>query len=77
MVEAATGPTGSGRFKEHGGSALVQQLQDALTPSMPLSAIAAVHPDTVLSISEIAQRVVALCSRNGTLPSEPLAGGRL
>jgi hypothetical protein len=50
----------------------VQQPQDALTPSMPLSAIAAVHPDAVLSISEIAQRVVALCSRNGTLPSEPL-----
>jgi hypothetical protein len=70
------GADGLRAIKEHGGSALVQQPQDALTLSRPLSAIAAVHPDA-LSISEIAQRVVALCSRNGTLPSEPLAGGRL
>lgn len=56
------GADGLRAIKEHGGTALVQRPQDALTPSMPLSAIAAVHPDAVLSISEIVQCVVALCS---------------
>jgi two-component system, chemotaxis family, protein-glutamate methylesterase/glutaminase len=40
------GADGLRAIKEHGGTALVQQPQqpqDALTPSMPLSAIAAVH----------------------------------
>jgi two-component system chemotaxis response regulator CheB len=47
------GADGLRAIKEHGGTALVQRPQDALAPSMPLSAIAAVHPDAVLSISEI------------------------
>jgi len=56
------GADGLRAIKEHGGTALVQRPQDALTPSMPLSAMAAVHPDAVLSIPEIVQCVVALCS---------------
>jgi two-component system chemotaxis response regulator CheB len=56
------GADGLRAIKEHGGIALVQRPQDALTPSMPLSAIAAVHLDAVLSIPEIVQCVVALCS---------------
>jgi two-component system chemotaxis response regulator CheB len=56
------GADGLRAIKEDGGTALVQRPQDALTPSMPLSAMAAVHPDVVLSIPEIVQCMVALCS---------------
>jgi two-component system chemotaxis response regulator CheB len=50
-------------IKQHGGKVFVQNPAEALAPSMPHAAIAAVHPDAVLSIREIARLVGGLCSR--------------
>jgi two-component system chemotaxis response regulator CheB len=53
------GAAGIRAITEHGGLALVQHPESALADGMPRSAIAADNP-TVLTVTEIAQRVGAL-----------------
>jgi hypothetical protein len=54
-------------LKEHGGIALVQHPAFASAPGMPRSAIAADHPDAVLTVAETARQDIVLCSRNGII----------
>jgi two-component system chemotaxis response regulator CheB len=56
------GAAGLRAVAEHGGTALVQDPQEAVTPSMPRAAIMADNPDACLPIEEIARRVCAFCS---------------
>jgi two-component system chemotaxis response regulator CheB len=56
------GAEGLVAIKEHGGKVLVQNPDEALAPSMPHSAIMAVHPDAVLPIRAIAALVGSLCA---------------
>jgi two-component system, chemotaxis family, protein-glutamate methylesterase/glutaminase len=56
------GAAGVQALKAHGGEVLVQRPDDALIPSMPLSAIVADHP-TCLPIDDLARKVAELCSR--------------
>ena len=63
-------------IKEHRGIALVQHPADARAPEMPRSAIMADHPDAVLSVAQIAQRVGDLCSRHAPLPIGRPESGR-
>jgi chemotaxis response regulator CheB len=44
-------------IKDHGGETLVQHPEDAAILSMPKAAIVMDHPDTCLSVEEIAKRV--------------------
>ena len=53
------GADGLREIKEHGGIALFQRPQDALTPSMPLSVIVAVHPEHVVDLRD---RTMCGCS---------------
>jgi len=64
------GAAGLRAIKEHGGTALVQHPDDAQVPLMPYAAIETGYPDDCLPIQELAQRVVAFCSRDRTLPSD-------
>jgi two-component system chemotaxis response regulator CheB len=57
------GAAGLRAVAEHGGTALVQNPDESRSPSMPLAAIMADHPDACLPVEEIAQRVRAFCSR--------------
>jgi two-component system chemotaxis response regulator CheB len=56
------GAAGLRIIREHGGTAIVQDPDEAAIPSMPLSALTADHPDACLPVAEIAQRVRAFCS---------------
>jgi two-component system chemotaxis response regulator CheB len=56
------GAAGLRAVAELGGTALVQDPQEAVTPSMPRTAIMADHPDACLPIKEIVRRVCAFCS---------------
>ncbi|WP_336491170.1 chemotaxis protein CheB [Methylobacterium nigriterrae] len=49
-------------IKEHGGSALVQDLDDAKVPEMPYAALNADHPDAFLTAERLAERIAALCA---------------
>jgi two-component system chemotaxis response regulator CheB len=60
------GAAGLRAITEHGGTALVQHPKEAATPSMPIAAIAADHPDACLTVEEIAKRIRSFCAR-GTL----------
>jgi two-component system chemotaxis response regulator CheB len=57
------GAAGLRAIAMHGGTALVQDPEEAKTPSMPQAAIMADHPDACLPVEAIAQRVRAFCSR--------------
>ena len=57
------GAAGLRAIAECGGTALVQDPGEAATPSMPLTAMEADHPDAYLPVDEIAQRVKIFCSR--------------
>ncbi len=59
------GAAGLLSIKQHGGTAFVQDPSEATSPSMPHAAIAAVHPDAVLTAREIARRLSTLCSWDG------------
>jgi two-component system chemotaxis response regulator CheB len=54
------GAAGLLAIKQHGGIVFVQDPAEALAPSMPHAAIAAVHPDAVLPVAEIARLVSEL-----------------
>lgn len=69
------GAAGLRTIKACGGTALVQEPDDAAvsaTLAMSRAALRADHPDAFLSIGDIAQRVSALCSQHGTLPPETM-----
>jgi two-component system, chemotaxis family, protein-glutamate methylesterase/glutaminase len=57
------GAAGLRAIGEHGGTAFVQDPDEAEAPSMPRSAILADHPDACLAVEEIAQRVRLFSSR--------------
>jgi two-component system, chemotaxis family, protein-glutamate methylesterase/glutaminase len=57
------GAAGLRAIGEHGGTAFVQDPEEAEAPSMPRSAILADHPDACLAVEEIALRVRLFCSR--------------
>ena len=57
-------------IKEYGGLAFVEHPDKAEAPEMPLSAVAADHPDAYLSVEALAARVVDLCSGKSWLESE-------
>jgi two-component system chemotaxis response regulator CheB len=59
------GDIGLKAIKAHDGLVLMERPEDATTPSMPLAAIEADHPDACFSISELARRVAFYCSRDG------------
>jgi two-component system chemotaxis response regulator CheB len=69
------GTSGLQIIKEHGGLAVVQQPEDAMMSAMPLSALAQVPVDFVLTAEQIGDRLAELVGqpeRNGRRP----AGGR-
>jgi chemotaxis response regulator CheB len=57
------GAVGLRAVAKHGGTALVQDPEEAEAPSMPHTALIADHPDACLPVEEIAQRVRLFCSR--------------
>jgi two-component system chemotaxis response regulator CheB len=56
------GAAGLRAVAERGGTALVQDPQEAATPAMPRAAIMADHPDACLPTEEIVRHVRAFCS---------------
>jgi len=65
----ADGAAGLRIIKAHGGTALIQEPDDAAVPAMPRAALRADHPDAALPINDIAQCVSALCMQHPTIPS--------
>ncbi len=63
------GAVGLRTIKEHGGTALVQEPDDAAVPAMPRATTSADHPSASLPIGDIAQCVSALCMQYQTFPS--------
>lgn len=55
------GTAGLWEIKWRGGIAVVQSPEDALYPGMPRSAIANVHVDHIVPLSEMADLLIALC----------------
>jgi two-component system, chemotaxis family, protein-glutamate methylesterase/glutaminase len=55
------GAEGLKSIKAHGGTAIIQKPEEALNPSMPLTALATDHPDACLLVEEIA-KVMAACA---------------
>jgi two-component system chemotaxis response regulator CheB len=64
------GAVGLRTIRERGGTAIVQDPEEAATPSMPLSALIADHPNASLPVAEIAQRVRVFCSRSAVIVEE-------
>jgi two-component system, chemotaxis family, protein-glutamate methylesterase/glutaminase len=60
------GAAGLRAIAKHGGAALIQDPEEAETPSMPRSAVMADHPDACLPVEEIARRVRVFCSPAAT-----------
>lgn len=58
------GSRGLQRVKELGGMVIVQDPADAEADSMPKSALAAVTPDFIVPLSELAPLLTALCRRD-------------
>jgi two-component system chemotaxis response regulator CheB len=56
------GADGLRSIRENGGTALVQDPEEAAIPSMPRAAMMADHPNACLPAAEIAQRVRVFCS---------------
>ena len=56
------GAAGLQAVAEHGGTALVQDPQEAVAPSMPRAAMMADYPGACLPIKAIAQRMRVFCS---------------
>jgi two-component system chemotaxis response regulator CheB len=66
------GAAGLRAVAEHGGTALVQNPDEAAAPSMPRAAIMADHPDACLPIEGIVRRVCAFCSNAELLNEDNL-----
>jgi two-component system, chemotaxis family, protein-glutamate methylesterase/glutaminase len=66
----ADGADGLRAIKAFGGVSIVQQPEEAATPSMPHAALLRDHPDASLPIEEIARLVAAFCSNGRALPSD-------
>jgi two-component system chemotaxis response regulator CheB len=64
------GAAGCVAIKRMGGRVFVQDPEEAPFPSMPLSAIAADHPDAVLPVSELGAAIAAAIGN----PPEPRRG---
>jgi two-component system chemotaxis response regulator CheB len=60
------GAAGLRSIKHRGGMALVQNPDEATSPSMPLAALAVDNPDASLSAEAIAERVAKLCAGVGS-----------
>jgi two-component system chemotaxis response regulator CheB len=60
------GAAGLRAVAEHGGTALVQDPDEAVAPSMPHAAILADHPDACLPTEDIARCVSTFCSSGTT-----------
>ncbi|MDR7035819.1 chemotaxis response regulator CheB [Methylobacterium sp. BE186] len=56
------GSEGLRAIKAHGGTTFVEHPDEAKVPGMPLSAIAADHPDACLGVDALAERVATLCA---------------
>jgi two-component system chemotaxis response regulator CheB len=66
------GAAGLRMIKEYGGTAFVQDPDEAEIPAMPRSAIAADHPDRCLATWEIAERTRAFCSASSAMTATGL-----
>jgi two-component system chemotaxis response regulator CheB len=62
----ADGAAGAAAVADHGGTVVVQDPGEARYPDMPLSVIAADHPDHVLPLAQIAAMLSRLVSENRT-----------
>ncbi|MGA7615271.1 MAG: chemotaxis protein CheB [Thermoanaerobaculia bacterium] len=77
-----TGSLGDGAgglrmVKEAGGTAIVQDPNDALYPSMPSTAMANLEPDYVLPLADIPAKLVELTNPKNVLPPEHPVRGSL
>jgi two-component system chemotaxis response regulator CheB len=61
------GAAGLRAIATHGGTALVQDPDEAVASGMPQAALMADHPDACLPVEKIALRVRAFCSRAATI----------
>ncbi len=68
------GTSGLRLIKERGGVAVVQQPEDALVSSMPLSALAQTPVDYVLTAGEIGERLEALVANGHQAPRSRAPG---
>jgi len=59
------GSRGARRIEEYGGTVLVQDPKDAEGPWMPAAAIAATRSPTVLTLAEIAKKLIAVAAHRG------------
>jgi two-component system chemotaxis response regulator CheB len=69
------GTNGLMQIKRAGGLALVQHAEEALFPSMPLSAMQRVEVDHILRLDDLSRKIVEVAGR-GTGRPRPAAGGR-
>jgi two-component system chemotaxis response regulator CheB len=70
------GTAGLYAIKARGGIAIVQDPNEAMTPSMPRSAIAEVDVDYCLPVSQIATALTQLASGDATSITDGLNGGK-
>ncbi|MBI2811793.1 MAG: chemotaxis protein CheB [Candidatus Melainabacteria bacterium] len=71
------GTAGLQTVKSHGGLAIVQKPEEAAFGGMPKSAIAGVDVDYVLSVPEIAKKIIELVDTGNVTDQEDFEGGRL
>lgn len=69
------GSAGLADIKMRGGMAIVQNPEEALAPSMPLSAIESTEVDYVLPAKEIGQKLVELANSESTERVLPISSG--
>lgn len=60
---AHDGAAGLARIQQHGGCTIVQDPQDAMTDSMPQSALALCQPDHIVTLRELPALLVDLSTR--------------
>jgi two-component system, chemotaxis family, protein-glutamate methylesterase/glutaminase len=70
------GASGAAAISRHGGTVLVQDPDEALYSSMPLSTIAADHPDAVVPAARMAAVVAETVGRMKGMPADEPGQGR-